>query len=103
MCAHESSEEWAERQAQSMRLHQCERPPEIHGTSDYMWTHKLNVERAMHANTRREAARMVQELLNMIIDESPGHDHREYGCNWCRVRRDAIAYMVAYRRNTDGR
>jgi hypothetical protein len=45
---------------------------------------------------------IINDLLD-LINPINDHDHRAYGCKWCMVKRNAIAYCEYLRRKIDAK
>jgi len=101
MSSPESSDEWNERQAKSLELHQPERSPcNVGDGTIALLRHRIETDRRIQAGEDEQTLLIINNLLD-LINPINDHDHREYGCTWCIVKRNAISYCEYLRRRID--
>jgi len=92
MSSPESSDEWNERQAKSLELHQPERSAcNVGDGTVALLRHRIETDRRIQAGADEQTLRIINDLLD-LINPINDHDHRQYGCRWCEVKRNAISY-----------
>jgi len=101
MSSHESSDEWNERQAKSLELHQPERSAcNVGGGTIARLQYHIEVERRIRAGEDEHTLKLINDLLD-LINPINDHDHRQYGCTWCIVKRNAIDHCKVLRGRID--
>ena len=101
MCAHETSDEWNERQAKSLELHQPERSAcNVGDGTVALLRYRIDTDRRIQAGADEQTLLIINDLLD-LINPINDHDHRTYGCTWCIVKRNAISYCEYLRRRID--
>jgi len=99
----ESSDEWNERQAKSLELHQPERSAcNVGDGTIALLRHRIDTDRRIQAGADEQTLRIINDLLDLIKPIND-HDHRQYGCRWCEVKRNSIAYCEYLRRRINER
>jgi hypothetical protein len=99
MFAHETSDEWNERQAKSLELDQPERSAcNVGDGTIAVLRHRIDTDRRIQAGYDEQTLRIINDLLD-LINPINDHDHREYGCKWCMVKRNAVSHCEYLRRS----
>lgn len=102
MSAHESSDEWNERQAKWMEFVQPERTPCNLTSEAERLRYRLDLNEKFRRLGEEAAIEVINDLLRLIKPIND-HDHREYGCDWCSTQRRAVSFIMFLRRGWDAK
>lgn len=102
MSAHESSDDWDERQAKWMEFMQPQRTPCNLTSEAERLRYRLELNEKLRRIGEEAAIDVINDLLR-LIEPINDHDHREYGCAWCSAQRRAISLIRVIRRSWDAK